>query len=251
MLLVKILKLASLFFLGALLGLGVASFRASRANADHATELAALRASLDRVRETEKKAVLQREQLENEVDRLRQQSANVHRLRAEVSRLKSETDSDPITKAKASGDASPIEAEGEIPMESAPPVIQATLLREFGDTLAKRAMGRFKDEKGRTTYGFKGQLSDGRAVSMVMGEDGSVLEKSLEIPADTVPANIQTTAVTFFGEVAISGIREIREAGNIRYELTADATDSGRMQMTVDGDGTILNYWAKFRRPGK
>jgi hypothetical protein len=58
-------------------------------------------------------------------------------------------------------------------MESAPPVIQATLLGEFGDTLAKRAMGRFKDEKGRTTYGFKGQLSDGRAVSMVMTGDAN------------------------------------------------------------------------------
>lgn len=259
----KSLRLASILFLGVLLGLALDSFRVSHANAERARELAALRASLDQAREAQKKVVIQRDQLKNEADRLRQWSEDVHQLRAEVARLKSEAAQNQVTQEQTSRARGQTEAEAEklrdklkarnggmIPIESAPPIIQATLLREFGSALTKSALGRFNDEDGRTTYGFKGQLSGGRAASLVMGEDGSVLEKSVDIPADTVPAHIQTKAANFFGDVPISGVREILDAGNVRYELTGKGPDSG-MQVTVGGDGTILSYSAKFRPPAK
>ncbi|MHB8519140.1 MAG: hypothetical protein ACYDH9_00150 [Limisphaerales bacterium] len=72
----------------------------------------------------------------------------------------------------------------------------------------------------------------------------------MDIPADTVPAHIQTTAARFFGDVAISGVREILDGGNVRYELTGKGPDSG-MQVTVGSDGTVLSYSARFRPPAK
>jgi hypothetical protein len=257
----KSFRMVSMLSVGVLLGLAVDSFRVSYANADRARELAALRVSLDQAQEAQKEVVIQRDQLKDEADRLRQWSEDVHRLRAEVARLKSEAAQNQVTQGQTSRAGGQTEAEAEklrdklksrnggmIPIESAPPIIQATLLREFGSALTKSAMGRFNDENGRTTYGFKGQLSDGRAASLVMGEDGSVLQKSVDIPTDTVPAHIQTTAANLFGDVTISGVREILDAGNVRYEFTGKAPDSG-MQVTGGGDGTILSYSAKFRQP--
>ena len=250
-----------MLMVGVLLGLALDSFRVSHENTERARELAALRVSLDQAQEAQKKVVIQRDRLKEEADRLRQWSEDVHRLRAEVARLKSEAAQNQVTQERTSRAQVQTEAEAEklrdklkarnggvIPIESAPPIIQATLLREFGNALTKSAIGRFNDENGRTTYGFKGQLSDGRAASLVMGEDGFVLTKSVDIPVNTVPAQIQASAASFFGDVAISGVREILDAGNVRYELTAKGPDSG-MQMTVGGDGTILSYSAKIRPP--
>lgn len=257
----KNLRMAFMLMVGVLLGLALESSRISHENTERATELAALRVSLDQAQEAQKNVVIQRDGLKDEADRLRQWSEDVHRLRAEVTRLKSEAAQNQVIQERTSRARVQTEAEAEklrgelkarnggvIPIESAPPIIQATLLREFGSALTKSAIGRFNDENGRTNYGFKGQLSDGRAASLVMGEDGSVLTKSVDIPVNTVPAHIQTPAANFFGGVAISGVREILDAGNVRYELTGKGPDSG-MQMTVGGDGTILSYSAKFRPP--
>ena len=257
----KSLRMAFMLLVGVLFGVVLSSFRVSHANAEHARELAALRVSLDQAQEEQNKVVVHRDQLRDEVDRLRQSSEDVHRLRAEVAGLKREAARNQVAQEKTPRAGGRADAEklreqlkarqeGEIPNENVPPIIQATLMREFGNTLAKSAVGRFNDEKGRTTYGFKGQLSDGRAVSVVMGDDGSVLEKSVDIAEETIPTHIQTPAANFFGDVPISGAREILDGGNVRYELTGKGPNAG-MQMTVDGDGTILSYSAKFRPQAK
>ena len=237
-------------------GLIVNLIRVSRESADRARELAALRVSLEQAQETGKQVTVQRDRLQGEVDRLRASSEDIHRLRAEVARLKSEAVRSQEMAEKAPVAVAPVDAgktiehpksrkEGEIHIEDAPPVIQATVWREFGNALTKSAIGRFSDEKGRTKYGFKGQLSDGRAASLVMGDDGTVLEKAVDISADTVPTHIQTPAANFFGDVPISGAREILDGGKVRYELNGKGPTAG-MQMTVSGDGTILSSRLNF-----
>ena len=244
---------------GLLLGLATDAFRVSRANAERTRELAELRVSFEQAREAMNNAVVQRDQLKDEADRLRQWSEEVHRLRAEVSRLKSEAAQSQVVREQMSRAAMKTEAaaaqapdklkarESALSIDSAPPLIQAALLRESGGLPAKGALGIFNDKEGRPTYGFKGQSNDGRAMFLRMGEDGAILEKSVEIPANTVPVHIQTPAAQVFNGVAITGAREILDGGNVRYELSARGPDSG-MQVTVRSDGTILGYSAKFQQ---
>ena len=83
---------------------------------------------------------------------------------------------------------------------------------------------------------------------MRVAEDGRVLEKSTEVASETLPARIQKPISETFGDIKISGARQIVDGDNISYEVVSKSPDMG-MQITVRDDGTILGYSAKVRTP--
>jgi hypothetical protein len=257
----KFLKIAIPVLAGLLIGLGLSSLNASKANAELTKQLAALQVSLEQSEQARSNAVVQRDQSKNEADQLRQRSDEVHRLRAEVSALKRDVATAQVVEertARAPKRAEPADplpdklkaGAGVLSLENAPPVIQAALLREIGGVPSKGFLGSSIDKDGNSTFSFKGQSGDGKSIALRMAADGSVLEKSAEIATSAVPASIQNPVAQAFGRVTITGAREVFEGGNIRYELTGRSPEAG-VQVTVDADGAILSYSAKLQPPDK
>ena len=256
----KNFRMTAALLVGVLLALILDSFRVSHTNANQSRELAALRLALEQAQEGQKNAAAQRDHWQAEADRLRQWSEEVHQLRAEVSRLNREisqtqTARDIATRNTRKAETAPGQLQEKsktqdstipIAIESAPSPVQVALLREFGSPLPKGVLVSFVDKEGRTTYPFKGQSADGKPVYVRMGEDGSVIEKSVDIPTESVPAHIQTPVAQILGNASISGAREIRAGADVRYELTAKGPEAG-MRVAVRGDGTLISYSAVFQ----
>ena len=100
------------------------------------------------------------------------------------------------------------------------------------------------------TFGIKGFLADGRTMGFRLADDGSVLEKRMEIPAETVPPQLQQIFSRNFADFPITHAVATSEKGNSTYELTAKRPDSA-VQVTVRADGFIEGNSAKFRAPEK
>ena len=191
---------------------------------------------------------------------MREWGEEVHQLRAEASRLRhelsevqasQERSAASLKKSQAVEKAQSVEKtanllgkgegkfDGMIPFESAPPVVGAAIVREMGGGQLRVLHSSAED--GKAIYNVKGQLADGRAIGMRLAEDGSVLEKSTEIPAETLPVQVQNPVAKTFGDINISSARQIIDKGNVSYELGAKGPNMG-MQITVRDDGTILAY---------
>lgn len=256
----KYFKTMILVMLGFVLGLAATSLQRPHENAE-TKETDVLRASLEQAEQAAEKALVQRNRLKDEVDRLRASTQEVHGLRAEVSRLtreltenravqeqvartakKADLSREVPVKLKAANEAGPV------PVESAPLAVQTALYRELGNRPMNAVLGSSIDKTGRMTYGFKGQTSDQRGIAVRFAEDGSVLERSTDIATDTVPPQVQAPAAQVFGTLPISTAREIVAGDNLIYELSAKGPESG-MQAMVRNDGTILSYSAKLRQP--
>lgn len=258
----KSLKLGFVFLFGLLLGWACGSFQISHVKAEADGQLTALRVSLDQSQQAKTKALVQADQLRDEADVLRQRAEEVHRLRGEVSLLRRELGESQAAQAETARIAKKVAGiekslpdkrkpqNSAIAFETAPPIIQAALLREMGALPARGNLGAFNDENGKAIYAFKGQLADGRSIALSMADDGSVLQRSAEISMDKVPSHIATTAAQAFGSLTISGAREVVDGVDVRYELTGKSTEAG-MQVTVGGDGKILSYSGKFQQKDK
>jgi multidrug efflux pump subunit AcrA (membrane-fusion protein) len=221
-------------------------------------ETAMLRAALRQAERAARQAVDQRDRLQ---DRLRAASQDIHRLRAEVSRLSRELTEVQASQEQAARAARKSEAPnkgsvklkeapemGAVPVDSTPAAVQTALFRELGHRPISGVLGSSIDKNGRMTYGFKGQTSDLRGIAVRLAEDGAVLERSIEIAADTVPAHVQAPAAQIFGILPISTAREILDGDSLIYELSAKGPESA-MQAMVRDDGTMLGYSAKWRQP--
>ncbi|MBM3834915.1 MAG: hypothetical protein FJ403_16905 [Verrucomicrobia bacterium] len=277
----KPLKIVATLAAGLVLGITGASILGQREAANRAREVETLRVSLEQAQNTEVKLTAQRVTLKAEVERLREGSQELHRLRGELAQSKRElteskseqerlarlndrslqlqhgmTESQaPEARALAARKfelAAQLDKlkgrEGGIAIENVPPAVRAVLSRETGLEALTGSVGASTDKNGRMTYGFKGQTADNRGIALRLAEDGSILEKSQEIPANAAPVDIQGQVQNVFGAVPISGAREIIEGENVVYELTGKGPQFG-MQATVRADGTLLSYTARLRPP--
>lgn len=140
--------------------------------------------------------------------------------------------------------------EGMLSLQEAPAAIQAAVQREMGDGSEVRGILAGLGKDGRMTFGVKGLLADGRAIGFRLADDGSVLEKRMEIPAETVPPQLQQIFSQNFADFAITHAVATLEEGQSTYELTAKRPDPA-VQVSVRADGFIEGYSAKFRPPEK
>jgi len=249
----KILKPVGCVAIGFLAGwaLGFCTRLNSRAASEKQND--DLRSSLMAAKQAHDEATAERDSWRNRAEEQEQAAAEVHRLRAEVSRLMATSQGRPAIGAGPVNEkqlaSSPPMTEfrkGIIELASAPPAIAAAIAAYAENGRVR--IGRSMRDDGRVTFGVKGELADGRAIAMVLAEDGSLLEKSTEIPAEAIPAHIQEPVAKAFGNVPISGGREIIEGERLMYELVSKSPEA-RMQITVRGDGTILGYNAKLKAP--
>lgn len=252
----KIFKILLAVVVGFSVGIVFHRFTTRSSSNREAREVAALRASLGEAKQEAAKALLARGGMKDEADQLRADAAEVHRLRAEVSRMKIElTEShnalERLDRTPKKSQATPEVAlkakqteRNGILFESAPAAVQTTLLRELGRRPATGFLASTPDKNGAAQFTFKGQTADRRGVAVRMTEDGSVLERSIEIAADAVPPQIQAPASEVFGNLPIGSAREVVEGENVHYELSAKGPDRW-IQATVSNDGTILGYSAK------
>ena len=224
-------------------------------------ETAMLRAALRQAERAARQAVDQRDRLQDEAERLREASQDIHRLRAEVSRLSreltevqaSQEQADRAARKSEAPNAGPVKFKeapemGAVPVDSTPAAVQTALFRELGHRPISGVLGSSIDMNGRMTYGFKGRTSNLRGIAVRLAEDGAVLERSIEIAADTVPAHVQAPAAQVFGILPISTAREILDGDSLIYELSAKGPESA-MQAMVRDDGMVLGYSAKWRQP--
>lgn len=249
---------------GVLLGMAIASFKSSRQSALLRTELASIRASLEQAEEAQANASMERDRSNQEADTLRAEAAEVHQLRGEIVRLKQQlTESQAMQQHREQNTVKgPIAtlADGVqqikqpdkaslphtvITLENAPPNIRTAILTHAGE---QPVSGLISVSEKDGSYGFKGQLADGRWIRMRLSEDSSVLEKATQVAPDTLPTHIQGVVPQYFGESAISDASEIHDAGRIVYEVGTKRPEGG-MQMRIRDDGTVLSYSAKFRPP--
>ncbi|MBI4659372.1 MAG: hypothetical protein HY735_11075 [Verrucomicrobia bacterium] len=253
----RIFQSVALVGAGVLLGFGIALTRDSQANAALRKETESLRARTTQLAQLETGSIAERDQWKAEAQRLRGWGEEVHQLRAQVSGLRRELaeaqalqqqTKASLQKAQTVEKATKQTGKGEgmIPLESAPPSVGAAITREMGGGQMRILHAAVED--GKTVFGVKGQLADGRAIGMRLAEDGTVLEKSTEIPTESLPTQVQNPIVQNFGDLNISGARQIIDGGLVSYELAAKGPNMG-MQIMVRDDGTILAYSAKFRAP--
>lgn len=233
---------------------------------DH--ETADLRERIAQASRIQTETAAQRDQWKTEAGRFQKWAEEVHQLRAETSRLRGELSQartllDQIASGRKragasdetrmaadttkSSDGKRKKTETPMPLESAPPAVGATITKEMGGGQL-RVLVQLASDDENAVYAVKGQLADGRAVGMRVAEDGRVLEKSTEVASETLPARIQKPISETFGDIKISGARQIVDGDNISYEVVSKSPDMG-MQITVRDDGTILGYSAKVRTP--
>lgn len=258
----KMVKWIAVAALGLVAGFGLASWMNAKTNAERAKESDALRSSLTEARQAEDKAGAQRDRWQAEAERLRQESAEVHRLRSEVARLNRESEQKVaaaerralevaqrnVTQAPAQVLKKEEAGSGAIPLESAPPQVQASILRELGNVPVNGIFAR--NSEGKLSYGTKGQLPDGRGIALRVDQNGSVLEKNTEISTEAVPAPVQTAVTQLFGDLGTGRPREIIEGDTVRYEFAAKRPDAV-MEMSVRNDGTVLSYANRWRPAGE
>lgn len=258
----KTVKLMLMVALGASVGLGLASWMNSRTNARCAQETEELHSLLTEAKQAETKAGAQRDRWQAEAERLRQESVEVHRLRAEVARLNRESEQKiataerraleiaqrNVTQAPAQVLKKEEAGSGVIPLESAPPLVQASILRELGNAPVNGIFAR--QSEGKLSYVLKGQLPDGSGIALRVDQNGSVLEKNTEISTEAVPAQVQTAVTQLFGDLGTGKPREIIEGDTVRYEFAAKRPDAV-MEMSVRNDGTVLSYANRWRPPGE
>jgi hypothetical protein len=218
-------------------------------------ELEVLRADLGAAQQAQSETELETQRWKEQAEQARRGTEEVFRLRAEMSRLQGELKNPQLQPAGKTGEqvVGPSGAQGKfrqavIPLESAPAAVGAAITREMAGGAVRGVLATAED--GRTIYGVKGQLPDGRAVALQVAEDGTLLERSLEIATSNIPAHIQDPVSQTFGQILIDSAREVVDGGKTLYQLAAKSPEA-RMEITVRGDGTILGYSAKLRVPEK
>lgn len=259
-------KWTAVAVIGLVVGGGLTQMLNAKAKSRLVEQVRSLQSELDEVRAGEAKATAQRDRWQSEAERLRKQGDEVHRLRAEIGRLTADLEATKrvvetklaheskraeIPNAQAARVEKGVKGEppdGFIPVENAPAAVASVILREFENAPIRGISVR--NREGQLTYTAKGQLPDGRGLALSVREDGTLLERHAEVPKEVVPSPVQSALAQTFGEVAISGARQVVDENMIRYELVSKTPES-TMEMVVREDGTILGYSAKLRSPGE
>lgn len=257
----KIAPFAS-FTLGLLLGAATTAALLSIRLAPPSSQHPSLKAELDQLREHLSQSQSQIDGWKSEVDRLTRQAAEVHRLRAEIADLKRQTAlavSQPAPTVHSPTTRPDLKANPEakfalgkdvktqpasLSIDLIPLAARDAILREFPNVADGHIFVR--QSEGQTTYGVKGQLPDGRGISLNVTEDGQLLARTAEVPVDTVPENIRSVAAQMLGNNPPGNAREVTDGSQVRYDFSAKGPESS-IEMSIRSDGTVLSYATRLR----
>ena len=215
---------------------------------------------IEEAQSTPQALAAERDQWKREAETFKERSEEVHQLRAEVSRLQREL-ADAQSAELKKGMVSPQQKENTAPLpekksgadtsrhavlfENAPAAVQATLARETRLPTVQGLTAVATEEGLRFDY--KGKFEDGKGIYLRLREDGTVLARRSEIPAEALPSHIWEPITQSFGSVPIHGVTEIIQNGELAYELVSKG-QAGATQISIREDGTITGYSTVWKR---
>ncbi|HUT29750.1 MAG TPA: hypothetical protein VMX13_08160 [Sedimentisphaerales bacterium] len=98
-----------------------------------------------------------------------------------------------------------------------------------------------ENDGGKVVYQVEAESRDGRRNEMVVGEDGSLMEKDEQLRGEDLPGPIAEAVRESVGDVVFFRIRRTVSAkADVKYDIEADTEDS-EIVLQVAGDGSIIN----------
>ena len=206
--------------------------------------------------QTPTQALSERDHWKEQAEIFRKDAREVHKLRGEVTQLKAELVA--LEKQESSSGnragSSPTNVSSKFPapertflgFDNVPSAIQSAILRETGGPAVNPI--HVSNEKGRTVYGLKGKTGDDRSFALRLDEEGTVLERHLQIPAESIPPEIEKVVQGAFSDLVINNAMHVTEGDQQFYDLTAKAAEEG-VHIRVRSDGVLLGYSAKMQPP--
>lgn len=129
-----------------------------------------------------------------------------------------------------------------------PPPVLATMKRELGNQLAKepRLKKRITRE-GTFEYRVSGETSTGE-VDLELTSTGALTRKKEVLTPDATPKDILAVSKREFGVLPVNEIARVTKAGEVTYEVDAEAADR-RVDLVFTAEGGLKRKVEEWKDP--